>query len=368
MNTTIITILEDFALSTKADEVSDFVSLRLFYKNFSVTNKVQTINSKEAVSTSISNAIKNSDCVFVIADVSLTNHLKELDALCKNIYEQKSVVGETSCTIVVLPLNSQSAASILREKVFPHFKQNHNFSYTTEVFKAFGLTKQDALEAIKGLNRNRKDLRVTLLESFHEIAIVITYSDKVSDKVLANLIQQIFDRLSQFIYADQDTLLAQRAHALLEVKGKKLAVAESFTGGAVASALVSVPGSGEVFLQGHVTYCPQSKVRVLGVSPKTIDEYGTASVPVALEMARGLLDITEADIVIATTGVAGPAKDSFGAPVGLCFIAVGDRQSINVYEHNFEGSRDDIRLFGTKYALGLIIRKIREDDFQLSCS
>jgi len=85
-----------------------------------------------------------------------------------------------------------------------------------------------------------------------------------------------------------------------------LATAESCTAGLIAAALGSVPGGGKVTESGYVVYSPTAKQRLLGVSLATIDQFGLTSEEVAQEMAKGALEDSEANVAVATTGVAGP--------------------------------------------------------------
>jgi nicotinamide-nucleotide amidase len=98
--------------------------------------------------------------------------------------------------------------------------------------------------------------------------------------------------------------------------GRKIAVAESCTGGLVAAALTEVPGCSDVFEAAFVTYSNEAKIALLGISLDVIETFGAVSIAVAWAMARGALARSKADVAVAITGIAGPGGGSDRKPVG----------------------------------------------------
>lgn len=107
--------------------------------------------------------------------------------------------------------------------------------------------------------------------------------------------------------------------------GRKVAVAESCTGGLVTAAITETPGSSAMFDAGFVTYSNESKRALLGVSLDVLETFGSVSVAVAWGMARGALDRTGADVAVAITGIAGPEGGSEKKPVGTVVFACATR-------------------------------------------
>lgn len=104
-------------------------------------------------------------------------------------------------------------------------------------------------------------------------------------------------------------------------EGRKVAVAESCTGGMVAAALTSIPGSSEVLEVGFVTYSNAAKQSALGVSSDILDTFGAVSIATAWAMARGALVRSGADVAVSITGVAGPDGGTEKKPVGTVVFA-----------------------------------------------
>ena len=126
-------------------------------------------------------------------------------------------------------------------------------------------------------------------------------------------------------------------------KGLKLSLAESCTGGMIASEITDLSGSSEFFLGSAVTYSNESKENILGVSRPSLIEFGAVSESVAKEMALGSLKVYGSDIAGSVTGIAGPNGGTPQKPVGTVWMAVTDGKRTAAYENHFEGSRKDVR-------------------------
>lgn len=126
--------------------------------------------------------------------------------------------------------------------------------------------------------------------------------------------------------------MQSRIHTLAEETGRLLSghqliltTAESCTGGGIAEAITSVPGSSGWFDRGFVTYSDTAKQDMLGVAPATLARHGAVSEAVVLAMARGAIEQSPAHVSVAVSGIAGPDGDSADKPVGTVWIAWGQR-------------------------------------------
>ncbi|AZI37907.1 hypothetical protein NT2_13_00480 [Caenibius tardaugens NBRC 16725] len=142
--------------------------------------------------------------------------------------------------------------------------------------------------------------------------------------------------------------------------GRKVALAESCTGGLVCSALTEIAGSSAVLDRGFVTYSNEAKMAMLGVPQDIIETFGAVSVACVWAMARGAIKYSNADVAVAISGVAGPDGGSDHKPVGTVVFAVarrGDDDAEPVAEmRKLDGSsRAEVRRQATLVALELLL-------------
>lgn len=142
--------------------------------------------------------------------------------------------------------------------------------------------------------------------------------------------------------------------------GRKIAVAESCTGGLVAAAITEIPGSSDVIEAGFMTYSNESKIGVLKVSLDVLETFGSVSVAVAWSMAQGALTKSDADVAVAITGIAGPDGGTDKKPIGTVVFARAERDAdpkeIVADTRHFENNgRGGVRLQAALCALELLM-------------
>ena len=175
-----------------------------------------------------------------------------------------------------------------------------------------------------------------------------------ADRTLREAADALRARLGRFWYADGPTDLADVVITACRAQSLHLAVAESCTGGLLASRLTSVPGSSHAFTGGVIAYDNSVKVGQLGVDSSVIDLHGAVSEEVARAMAFGVRSLMGASIGVGITGVAGPDGGTAAKPVGLVYIAVDRGGSVAVHGGRFVGDRAEIRFRATQAALNMI--------------
>jgi nicotinamide-nucleotide amidase len=212
-------------------------------------------------------------------------------------------------------------------------------------------------EKIKDILSMRGKVQMGIYPHPEEITVKITVTEKnkkFADNTINKIEKMIKARLGNYIFAYDEEKLEETIGKLLIKNKKCLAVAESCTGGLLASRITDVPGSSAYFKMGAVTYSNESKNNALGVSIKTIKQYGAVSKEVALLMAKGARNISGADIGIGISGIAGPGGGSAKKPVGLVYIALSSKMRNNCREFRFLGQRNIIKHKATQAALNMI--------------
>lgn len=149
---------------------------------------------------------------------------------------------------------------------------------------------------------------------------------------------------------------AARVLDACRARGLKIATAESCTGGLVAGALTEIPGSSDVFDRGFVTYSNAAKQQTLSVAASILERHGAVSRETADAMAAGALAMSDADLAVAITGIAGPAGGSADKPVGLVHFAAASRDGSRVHcERRYgDAGRSAVRQQAVAEALAML--------------
>jgi nicotinamide-nucleotide amidase len=169
--------------------------------------------------------------------------------------------------------------------------------------------------------------------------------------------------LADAVVSERFASIAEETHTLLRDGGSTLSLAESCTGGMLASLLIEHPGSSDYLQQGLITYSNGAKHQLLGVPVETLDKHGAVSAETALAMVRGARAISDADFAVAITGIAGPDGGSADKPVGTVVIALADRRACWVQTVSLgQRSRTLVRSMSCAVALDMLRRRLLNQD------
>ena len=156
--------------------------------------------------------------------------------------------------------------------------------------------------------------------------------------------------------------LAQQVGAALKARALMLATAESCTGGWIGAAITAVPGSSDWYERGFITYTYVSKREMLGVTAKTLEEFGAVSEQTVREMVAGALAASDAQVAVAVSGTAGPAGGTPEKPVGTVCLAWALRNGEPVAEtRHFAGDREAVRRQTVERALEGVLGLLGEE-------
>ncbi|GKU78699.1 competence/damage-inducible protein A [Paenibacillus sp. L3-i20] len=175
-----------------------------------------------------------------------------------------------------------------------------------------------------------------------------------ADHKIDRAVEQIKERLGEHLYAQEDVSIETEIVRMLRASRRRLASAESCSGGLFAELITNVPGSSGEFVGGVVTYTNMMKNRLLGIPMTQLEgdgAPGAISESTAAMMAESVRDLSDSDFGVSLTGVAGPAEAE-GKPVGLVYFAIAERgKETVVHTTHLSGGRDMIRLRAVKAAL-----------------
>lgn len=228
--------------------------------------------------------------------------------------------------------------------------------------KFFGIGESALEMEVLDLMRSQQDPTMALYAGMGEVQMRLTTrasSQEEADLKLDALYQKVAQRVGTFIYGfDDETIFSAVAQQMI-AKGYTLAVAESCTGGLIASSLTDIPNASKFFMRGWVTYSNESKMEELQVPDEMLQTFGAVSEETVQEMARHAAEIAGCDFGLAVSGIAGPGGGSADKPVGLVWFALYGPQGMKTKKLNLSGSRIQIKMRAAKNAANLLLQEIR---------
>jgi nicotinamide-nucleotide amidase len=234
-------------------------------------------------------------------------------------------------------------------------------TYRQDTIRMFGLPESGLAETLREAEQNVSgfaDLEITTCLRRGELEIVTRYEPSAADAYV-DLVDALRDRHGQYIFSEDGSQVDDQIAQLLT--GRRIATAESCTGGLLAARLTERPGSSAYLAGGLVAYANDAKTELLGVDSALIEAHGAVSEPVAEAMAAGALNRFGADTAVAITGIAGPGGGTEDKPVGtVCFTVALAGQPPSTRTLRMPGNRNDIRERSTTVAMHLLRQTLSE--------
>lgn len=234
--------------------------------------------------------------------------------------------AQNGCTIIMLPGPPSELEPMLRNYVVPFLKKDQEWVIVSHNVHIYGRGEAPVAQMMDDL-MNGENPTLAPYAKEGECYLRVTakaHTEEEADQMCQPLIQEIKRRLGDFVYSVDVESLEELVVQKLAAQGKKLATAESCTGGLLAKRITDVPGSSSVFDMGCVTYANEAKEALLSVDHETLERYGAVSEETAREMAEGMVRRSGSDIGVGITGIAGPDGGTPEKPVGLIYIALSD--------------------------------------------
>ncbi len=233
------------------------------------------------------------------------------------------------------------------------------YSVTKSVFIA-GLDKKTVIARLGKLwTANRSILKLDELNGIYRLSFTADGETREECEEKSRIAaENISHFLGGSVFSSKDGNLAETVVSKLRRSGLTVSTAESCTAGLVSAAITDVGGASEVFSEGITTYADEVKTEKLKVRKETIETYGAVSAETAAEMCLNIRRLTDSDIGLSVTGVAGPAP-SEGKPVGLVFFGLCDGERVFVRKAVFDTAENhDTRKFVREHAVALILNML----------
>jgi len=219
----------------------------------------------------------------------------------------------------------------------------------SQAFKVYGLTESKLDDLVKPIELE-PGIKLSFRAHYPDLTLRVTVAGASEEqRRFIETCKRIRLILGSHIYAEGDTTLEQRVGQLLSERHRTLALAESCTGGLISHRITGIAGSSAYYLGGVTSYANDVKVKLLGVTPATLEKYGAVSQETALEMSHGIRERIGADFGLSVTGIAGPSGGTPEKPVGTVWISIAQAKNHEAKLFQFHGDRERI-ILGTSQA------------------
>jgi nicotinamide-nucleotide amidase len=263
------------------------------------------------------------------------------------------IVEQGGKRVIILPGPPREMTYMFEQSVAPYLRQLADKRIYSRVLRLFGYGESKLDDRLKDMIAAQTNPTIAPYAGLGEVTLRISaksYTVQEADALIMPVLEEIRARVGDAIYSDDGVPMHEVVARLLVGQKKRFAVAESCTGGLVVSSLVAHPGISASLVEGIVCYSNGSKIKRLGVSRDTLEEFGAVSEQTAVEMAQGLLK-QGVDIAVSTTGVAGPNGGTQQKPVGLVYVGIATKDGAYAREFRLHGDRARIRSIACLHAL-----------------
>jgi nicotinamide-nucleotide amidase len=233
----------------------------------------------------------------------------------------------------------------------------------SRVLRFFGIGEALLETEIEDLIDGQSNPTIAPLAADGEVTLRLTAKHEdaaVAETMLDDVEKAIRQRVGEFLYGYDNSSLIRELVKLLKARNLTISAAESLTGGLFQQEITSIPGTSAILKGGVVCYTNEVKHKVLNVKQETIETYGVVSEQCAKELAENVAKLTNADIGISFTGVAGP-DESEGKPVGTVYVGMALKGGQTVVEKlNLGGTREANRIRTIKYGCHFLLKKLQK--------
>lgn len=229
-----------------------------------------------------------------------------------------------------------------------------DYTIITKSINTIGIGESSLESKLKTLDIYKEGFEIATFAKEGEVEIKIIGKGKNKSEVqseINKIVVKIKEKINDYIYGYDNIHIEELLVNSLIEKGLKVAICESCTGGLITSRIIRIPGASNVIDRGLITYSNKSKIEELLVNPSTLNTYGAVSEETAYEMAKGLLEKTNVDVVLSITGIAGPDGGTLEKPVGLVYIGIMSKDNYKVIKNIFTGNRFTLQNRATIRAL-----------------
>ena len=271
---------------------------------------------------------------------------------------------ENNTVFISLPGVPYEMKGLIKNEVLPRIQKQFKLPFIIhKTIMTYGQGESTIAERIEDFENNLPSfIKLAYLPSFGKVRLRLSAKGK-NKELLERTLEEKLSVLEKLIPEiitgyDESETIEKRIGTLLKQEKKTVSTAESLTGGKIAATLVSVPGSSEYFKGSFVVYTAELKQQLLEVPKDVIKKYTVVSLKVAEMMATSARKKLNTDYAISVTGNAGPTTDNTDKSVGEVFIAIADKNGVEVHQFNFGQPREKVINRTVTKAFELLQQKI----------
>jgi nicotinamide-nucleotide amidase len=244
---------------------------------------------------------------------------------------------------------------MVTEYILPVLKEHYDSEeFYCKTIRTIGILEAEISKRVQDIEPSA-NTNIAFLPQLGKVDIRV-YGDNKDE--FQKTVHTIEERLNEYIYGYDEDTIAGLCHEKLFGTGKKLAIAESCTGGLIQNLFTDNSGSSNYFAGGVVSYSNDGKRKLLGVKESTLKNFGAVSEEAVQEMLKGVRSLFDVDYAIAVSGIAGPTGGTKEKPVGLVYIGVNIEGELLVERFNFSGDRLQVKQQSAENAIYLLLRNL----------
>lgn len=413
MKAEIISISDSFLDGKHADENVGFLAKELVELGIRVTRSLFVRSSAETLISVIEQVEEQTELVVLVGGLGPSESDITKEALSEYLDKPLIIDGPTEDKIItyhknsdfVMPTNNQLQALILHDskpirnetglavgffyndgdktylllpgpadELQPTYLKNAkpilteellvNQYIETRILRLFGLSETQLNQKIENVRLVTEDAVIQIFDESEELKVLMVVKGEDKDqtnKQADELKEEVYKRVKDYVYADENIDLRTTVRNLLLEKNYKITAAESLTGGHFMNIVSGLDGSSNLFDGGMVTYSEEVKNKNLGVTKKTIDTFGVVSSQCAIEMAEKVKKKFKANIGVSLTGVAGPSSLEGEIPGTVWIGIAADEIEPFAKKFHFAYKRDKNRELSVLSTLDLVRKVLLEE-------
>lgn len=412
INATIITIGDEILIGQIVDTNSVSIARHLNAIGITVCEKLSIGDSREQITSTLSRTLQHSDVIIITGGLGptkddITKHtladyfgysLIENEDVARQVERMLSARGiafnslnrgqalvPDGCTVlfnhhgtapgmwfesegerivISLPGVPFEMEHLMEDEVIPRLRSR--FSLHANIHRTMitaGIAESMLAERIAAWEDALPEfLHLAYLPAPNIVRLRLSAYD-VDEQSARESIEQEFSKLYSLIPDNivgfEDASVERLVHDILSSRGNTLAVAESCTGGSIASKFTAQAGASAYFRGGVVSYATDVKQSLLGVDAHIIEREGVVSEATAKAMVEGVRELMQSDYAISTTGIAGPSGGSAEHPVGEVWMAVATPDGVEAVRRQCGTDRGQIIARATAYAIEMLYNKLK---------